>query len=401
METKGGGCNDPIYDLRYLECSKEGCNGIYDLKCSGMEVGDFEKLSADFKSEWICPKCVCNAPKGNNPDTPIKTCILNKTFTPVNYINMERGTRFKPSKSGVNSQELPPPGEYEKILGELRDFRMEMKSLMEVQQQEYKKLEEKYQKTQSEIKGLKETLEVVREKAGKVDVLENMIQSLMRKNDDLNAFLRENNSKKETGLSLTPQEPTRQEPSFANVVSKQNKQLKPAAKERVARKSAEGSNVMNENKSSLPSPTTSIQQEAPVLKIQEEVTSADDKSEWTVVTRKINKYPTSEVKKGGNTSIFEIEGTEKKKFLHVWQLKKGTTQDMIEKHVKNILGQETNIKVELIKTRTEREYASFTIGVPSSLYDKLCEPQCWPVDVEFCEWVWFRKSRNTHTGTTK
>lgn len=125
--------------------------------------------------------------------------------------------------------------------------------------------------------------------------------------------------------------------------------------------------------------------------------NSDDVEEWTVVNRKKTKYLNSEVKRGGCTRQSEISGLERKKYLHVWRLQKEVTEDNLQKHVKNIIGMNESVKVNRIKHKTERDYASFIIGVPESKYETLCNPENWAINIEYCEWIWFRsrsKSRS-------
>ncbi|CAH4037344.1 unnamed protein product [Pieris brassicae] len=51
--------------------------------------------------------------------------------------------------------------------------------------------------------------------------------------------------------------------------------------------------------------------------------------------------------------------------------------------------------IEKINHKTERDYASFIIGVPESEYNVLCQPENWPVNIECYDWVWFRRSTNS------
>lgn len=117
-----------------------------------------------------------------------------------------------------------------------------------------------------------------------------------------------------------------------------------------------------------------------------------EEREWTMVQKR--RSILSEVKKGGNREVTKIQGTERKKFLHVWRLKKNTSCSEIEEHIKSQKIGCDSIKVEQVKMKSERDYSSFIIGVPESAYDKLCDPNIWPINVEFGEWIWFHKSRN-------
>lgn len=96
------------------------------------------------------------------------------------------------------------------------------------------------------------------------------------------------------------------------------------------------------------------------------------------------------MKRGESENTNEIQGTEKKKYLDIWRLQKDTTMENVEKYAKNLYGREVPVKVDKIKYKTVRDYSLFIIGVPESLYAKLCEPDSWQVNIEFCEWVWFR-----------
>lgn len=87
-----------------------------------------------------------------------------------------------------------------------------------------------------------------------------------------------------------------------------------------------------------------------------------------------------------------IQATERKKHLHVWRLSTETTVEKLISHVKGTCGSDVFVKIEKIKHKTQRDYASFIITVPESAYEKLFQPDIWPVNTEFSEWIWFRKS---------
>lgn len=107
------------------------------------------------------------------------------------------------------------------------------------------------------------------------------------------------------------------------------------------------------------------------------------------------------VKRGGNTSVTLLKAVERKKYLHVWRLDKNTTEDSIKEYIKHILGNNSEFIVEKIRTRTERNYSSFKIGLPENCFEKLCNPDVWPLNVEFCEWIFFRRSTTTTTTSNR
>lgn len=110
----------------------------------------------------------------------------------------------------------------------------------------------------------------------------------------------------------------------------------------------------------------------------------------------------TEIKKGGSSTALGLKAVERKKHLHVWRLTKSTSEADLSAHVKNLLG-ECDFKVEKVIPKTERDYASFIIGVSEENYQKLCDPEVWPVNVEYSEWIWFRRSTSSlpSTATSK
>lgn len=97
------------------------------------------------------------------------------------------------------------------------------------------------------------------------------------------------------------------------------------------------------------------------------------------------------VKKGGNTSVALLKAVERKKFLHVWRLDKSTTEETLRGYIENVLGSDCDIIIQKLRPKTERDYASFKIGTTEGNFNKLCNPDIWPVHVEFSEWIWFRR----------
>lgn len=301
---------------------------------------------------------------------------MNKTFTPgsrFEYVNKERG-----GGSGCDASIYPIQDESvididRKILDELRQFRLEMESRMDIQKKDYASLESRFSKTETELRELKNILKVVQQKADKVD-------ELQKQNDDF----RNRNKQLEDGLTTvtpvccTPQVPEEPKKSFATVAAKQTTSN---TKKVVATKQANSPQVNVARKS---------RNSTSECETQNKVEKEDN---WTVVKKKQRKYPNTEVKRG-NASFVDIQGTEKKKFLHVWRLKLQTTIESLEKHVKAILGEDISVKINKIHHKTERDYTSFIIGVPESLYDKLCHEDNWDTKIEFCEWIWFRQSSN-------
>lgn len=384
MGTKCSGCKDMIYDLSIMECCQ--CKKVYHYKCLSMTTERFDNFTQEEKDNWVCPDCVRRVPRGDNTDTPIRgSTPLNQTFTPIlstyEYVNKKRGGG---GVGGAGTKCADPDdsvlGVDKKLLDELREFRREMEFRMDSQKKEYEMLESRFGRTEAELCEIKKILRVFEEKANKVDELERLNSDLIKRNQQLET-------------SLTMASPATSQLSFANVAKKNIPINTEANKQSVAMKQASGPQPASE--SVTESRTSAVQQgcintEADHLRIP--VRAEIEKDSWTVVKKKQRRYPATEVKKGGNKSEGGIQGMEKKKFLHVWRLKKETTIDNLQKHIESVLGEGIPVKIEAIKHKTERDYASFIIGVPESQYDKICHQDCWAVNIEFCEWFWFRPS---------
>lgn len=138
----------------------------------------------------------------------------------------------------------------------------------------------------------------------------------------------------------------------------------------------------------LPGPSPAVTSYAAVARkeVSPKVNSVSD-NEWIEVKNK--RKP---VRRGGNNSIATLKAVERRKFLHVWRLEKSTTEDQLREHIKLTLGEDSEVIVEKLKPRTDRDYASFKVGVTVSNFEKLCDPEVWPLNVEFSEWIWFRPS---------
>lgn len=127
----------------------------------------------------------------------------------------------------------------------------------------------------------------------------------------------------------------------------------------------------------------------------------DDNSNNDWIEVKKNNRRSNAIRKGGNNSISSLKAVERRKFLHVWRLNKSTSEDDLKEHIKQTLGRDSEVVIEKLKPKTERDYASFRIGVTLSHFEKLCDPEIWPVNVEYSEWIWFRPNTTPNQPETK
>lgn len=139
--------------------------------------------------------------------------------------------------------------------------------------------------------------------------------------------------------------------------------------------------------------TTSVGARKPAetsTEVENRVGVADnrDTNNWIEVK---NSKRINPVKRGGSNAVLKLKAVERKKLLHVWRLEKNTTEESLTEHIRNTIGNDAEIDVEKVIPKYERKYSSFKIRVTESNFEKLCVPEVWPVNVEFCEWIWFRR----------
>ncbi|KAH9644691.1 hypothetical protein HF086_011860 [Spodoptera exigua] len=128
-----------------------------------------------------------------------------------------------------------------------------------------------------------------------------------------------------------------------------------------------------------------------------EVNRNSGNNDWIEVTSNRRNNPI----KRGNNCITSLKAVERRKYLHVWRLDKGTTEENLKEYIMQILGNDSEIVIQKLKPKIERDYASFKVGVTLSNFDKLCDPEVWPLNVEFSEWIWFRYPTNAARLETK
>ncbi|CAG9791872.1 unnamed protein product [Diatraea saccharalis] len=290
---------------------------------------------------------------------------MNKTFTPNSFVTTERGSRLRASDP------IRIDDNVSSILHEMHQFRTEIISRLESQMIAYEQLQGRFQKTETELMELKKCIEA--KNSEEVECLKNQINILKLKNEHLESCL--NNIKTSEVKTCIN---NRVETSYAKVLSRDKAEVVVPSQQGGASKQAilpENVQILNKDSS----------------KITENKSKEVNRNDWIEVKKRKYKYSKNEVKKGDNTRMCEIQGMEKKKFIHVWRLEKNTTIENMENHLQKICG-EVSFKNEKLKPKTERDYSSFMIGVPESMYDKVCRPDVWPLNVEFSEWVWFRKT---------
>lgn len=363
-----GACSSIIMDHYYMECSNGKCKKHYDIACLEVNLDVFKSYTEEYKITWVCPECVCLMPKRGNVDTPIvvRTPAAKITFTTpsIDNINKQRGrqARFSPTMDPDSM-----------LLEELREFRAEIMVRMDSQAEAINSLLNQFTQTRSDLDNIIKLMRVLEEKVA-TKKTRDIITEIV---DNPPSTFAEVASQKKNSNNHTKQKISK---SATTKTQKDNKGG--ATKAAVL--------PITETAGFTTSPATTSYE-------QTDVEEGDTGMGWTTVAKKKNNRPPKNVAVGTNKELKAIQATERKKHLHVWRLHPETTIEAIADHVKSVCGPGVQIKVNKIIHKTKRDYSSFKIEVPENCFQELNQPEIWPINTEFNEWIWFRNS--TKTGT--
>lgn len=361
MANDCSACCSKITGNAFMECSNEKCRKKYDLKCLKIAFDAFKALTIAYKKKWVCPECVCLNPKGGNTETPVRSAVgPSSAFgsPPLSNVNMQRGSqaRFSPIMLGGDTDS--------ELLTELRKFHSDIVTRLDGQAKTISLLQNEFSETKSELTTLVKIIKVIEEKVN-------------------SKFI---NQSQELGINVVAVSPGPSE-----VTVSQNTDLISSHK-----KNANSQKPTKPQKVNKGGATKSV-----VLQVQADDTSpptnqSNDKeqehSNWTTVKNKKSSRLSKIIGVGRNTELKAIVATERRKYLHVWRLHPDTTSEALTDHVKNICGQDVSVEIDKITHKSERGYSSFRIGVPDRIYEELSNADNWPMNAEFNEWIWFRRS---------
>lgn len=378
------GCNTQISDVLFMECCNKNCNKSYGLDCLGITI---DQVNEEDKRQWICPECRSSTHKAvRNENTPTRRVSgLGDTVTTSNNVNTQRGSRQK-----IPEGTVPKTAQEPNMLEELRAFRLEVLSHLNIQGNNIKRIEEVCSSIKNELQELRDAnMKVFEDKVVAMDTLHSELNRMKARNRQL---------EKQVDTYQSNDTSTLQQVSIETICDTEKVQCPPtrkiinpvvATKKVLTPRSEKYSEVLQPKGQTAS--TTSTDLETNAESKDETVPGA---SEWTMVQRKKSKLKSKNVNRGQNASILDLQAMERKRHLHVWRLHPETTLEKLTAHVKNICGRDQNVRVEKIQHKTERDYSSFIIGVAEGVYEKLYKPEVWPVNAEFAEWIWFRRYTN-------
>lgn len=374
-----------LTNVPFIECSKKTCNKVFELKCLGIPTENFETYSQEYKDQWVCPECVCSQRKpSRNADTPVsRTSGPASTFSRSSNVNTQRGSRIKTAESPMTEQKP-------NLLEEIKDFRLEVMSRLDSQTSLMENMQEIFNCTKNELQELRLYVKVLEQKVDQVFSLEKQMKELSARNQYLEHQINISKKSQPSGETLKcPKEAL----NYSEAICKQpanDKRNKTAA----SPSAVTSSGAMKTVEIPMMGEVSPAEEQKLSTSEVEMNSKADSNEGWNLVRNNKRKFQSKEVKRGQNSSLKDIQAMERKKHLHVWRLHPETTVESLTTHVKQMCGSEVNVKIEKIKHKTERDYSSFIVGIAEGVYHKLCHPDVWPVNAEFSEWIWFRRSTN-------
>lgn len=363
MASECSACYLPILDSLFMQCFNDKCMKKYDLKCLNIATAAFEAYTLAYKRNWVCPDCICLKPKYRNMETPVRNLTdLDLTTTPPqSNVNTQRGSQaqFSPTLMDRDVDAA--------LLVELRQFRSDIITRLDSQANAITELQYQFSQTKNDLENLVKIITVIETKVSQ--------------------------TQDHQSQRVATQEVT----TFAEAVSQKTKPNTQPKKIASSRPTAKKHNVNTSAamKSTVPPAQNNVTSESVPSVQSKQGEDEEVNGGWTMVRNKKSNRVSKNVGIGKNTELKSIQATERKKHLHVWRLHPDTAEEAITDHIKSICGQDISLNVQKIKHKSERDYASFVIGVPEQMYDNLNKAEIWPVNAEFSEWIWFRRHSKT------
>lgn len=375
----------------YLFCTKDSCNKLYHLLCTGEKNPN--------KSTWVCPECCCLSKKGgDNSLTPVGAS--KKTRDPNITIRKKAPVCVATPKSDVS--ELPNLDVNKEIFLEIRSLK-------------------------TEIIILKDNISKA---VGLIAKYETKLDAYVHKVDTLNNKLEEGNTK--SGFSVNqpcpvehppmPIEPRAADParttgsSASDIdISKSTSVVTDAIRVSASNDKLDVINAEQKEKvvQSEPKNKSDYQQWTEVRNrkshrltsfggtprpAKTSLKAAETRMECVgdeVLQRQPTRNSTPNVLRGTATpGSTLLEASERIKYLHLFYVKEGTSEDQVREHIKTIctICADDHFTVDALKSRGR--YASFKIGVPFKWSERLLCPQNWAEDICIKPWRQLFRGKN-------
>lgn len=376
LTTTCAGCLNAIEVQQYLRCS--ACTDTYDLLCASISEKRFNSaMTTVQKSTWKCQRCVCNEPKGNNTNTPVRgmgpgckddSINVNPCLDRCELDSYDNITVRRRTAAGTGSIKVP------------RDLEDRIRKII----QEELQLALNERLTDIISKNIEKQFATV---FSKVDQLETRLATLETKLEVAASSARTgaqpNSIPSSSNMAKVAKEKTKIAPSkprLSKQMSSAPESSEPVPSEPVPSVS---------ETSYLDVTYASKRTEKVVRAINETVISEHDDEGWTEVKRP--RKPLG-VKRGtALPGATKLEASERSHYIHVYYLKIGTTDENVRAHLEVVCGEDA-CRVETLKARGN--YASFKLIVPSRHAEKVMDPSNWAKDIAVKPWRQFFRTQS-------
>ncbi|KAL0819934.1 hypothetical protein ABMA28_007936 [Loxostege sticticalis] len=184
-----GGCRQALEHTSYLTCSS--CSLHYDLHCAGVTVQRFGTLTGDHRAAWKCVTCRSREPKTGNIETPVRageggvTVRRGASKPPAIDIDMDLdeslGDPANLTHDGPRHNSAEVLAGVQALVAEWRLFREEVRADLRL-------IREEVREDLRALRGeLRELAGLVRRCEGRVDVVEERLETLEREASGNNA----------------------------------------------------------------------------------------------------------------------------------------------------------------------------------------------------------------------
>lgn len=393
LNSNCAGCLSTIESRQYLRCCV--CSDTYDLQCANVpEKRFYNTMTADHKNAWKCPRCICRQPKGDNTNTPVRgTGTDSNTKSPHNDSVNNGGTAVCLSQSEVFDFENITVRRHqagrtvsnsnsnfnsESILCDIENDTICMTSIRKIIREELQH-------------ALSERLTNVISKT-----VENLFVPILDRVAQLNSRMTALEAKLEMMASDAavgvPANSTGAIPSPSQMKKSKAGPSKPGPSKSVPSKKTPSEPISSKGESSKMIISSVCEPDSPRqdFRANDEIASLEfDIEGWTEVKRPRRSLG---VKRGtAMPGATQLEASERLRYIHVYYLKIGTTDERVRAHLEVVCGEDV-CTVETLKAKGN--YASFKLTVPSRYAERVMDPSNWAKDIAVKPWRQLFRAQN-------
>jgi hypothetical protein len=341
-----------------MKCSV--CSKIYDLLCAGLTAEKYVSVTGDILRSWKCVACRSQIPKTGNLNTPVR--LLMSTTIDSEVIDESTDILQECEYENENvtlrrRQNSVKPGNCP--CGDLNSLRTIIREeLLAIMRDPLSMIAQLCTDSQNQATALKTIISV------QSSILDKLGESVSLPKGKLPSKSLPLATAKLSKPVL--QVSQKHEPKGKTI---RNRELRGQVAERISPQVGVCSPKANDN-SSAPLPGERVERA--------------DTEEWTDVKRRRSRASQAGVLRGtaspGTTSL---SAAERRRFLHLYYVQEGTTVEQVRAHLTAVCGGDV-CSVEELKARGS--YASFKLGVPTKLAERVMSADIWSVDICIKPW---------------